>query len=152
MVQRELPAGVVLQETLADGLWPVIGDNGQLGQVIMNIITNAVESLEKTGGRIEIRTENVPGKTSWECPLSQHPSGDYVHLSIRDTGPGIPRDMRKKIFEPFYTAKFMGRGLGLASALGIVQNHGGCLSVENEQGKSAAFHIYLPRQGGTEAD
>lgn len=152
LIRKDLPAGVEFQETLADDLWPVIGDTGQLGQVIINIISNAVEALEKTSGRIEIRTENVPGKASWECQLSLHPSGDYVHLSISDTGPGIPRDLQKKIFEPFCTTKFMGRGLGLASALGIIQNHGGCLSVESERGKGAAFHMYLPREGGAETD
>ncbi len=152
LMRKELPAGVELQEALAAGLWPVIADKSQLGQVIINIITNAVESLEKPGGRIEIRAENVPGKTSWECSLCQHPSGDYVHLSISDTGPGIPHDMQKKIFEPFYTTKFMGRGLGLASSLGVIQNHGGCLSVESDRGKGAAFHIYLPREGGAETD
>lgn len=152
LIRKDLPAGVELQEALADGLWPVIADKSQLGQVIINIITNAVESLEKPGGRIEIRAENVPGKTPWECSLCRHPSGDYVHLSISDTGPGIPRDMQKKIFEPLYTTKFMGRGLGLASSLGVIQNHGGCLSVESDRGKGAAFHIYLPRQGGAETD
>ncbi len=152
LIRKELPAGIELHTTLADGLWTVVADKGQLVQVIINIITNAVEALEKTGGRIEIRTENSPGKASWDCPLSQHPSGDYVHMSISDTGPGIPREMQKKIFEPFYTTKFMGRGLGLASSLGIIQSHGGCLSVVSEQGKGTAFHIYLPRQGGTDDD
>ncbi len=151
MARWETKTGIEISQSLAGDLWPVIAGRGQLGQVIINIITNAVESLEKTGGRIEIRTENAPGKASWECPLNQHPSGDYVHLSISDTGPGIPRDMQKRIFEPFYTTKFMGRGLGLASALGIIQNHGGCLSVESERGKGATFNIYLPRHAEEEA-
>jgi len=141
-----LPARIDVSLALDDGLWPILGDAVQLGQVIVNIVTNAVESMEKTGGRIEVRTENIPGRPAWDCPLSQHPAGDYVHLSIHDSGPGIPRDMQKKIFEPFYTTKFMGRGLGLASALGIVQHHGGCLSVESEPGKGSTFHLYLPRQ------
>jgi PAS domain S-box-containing protein len=152
LIRKDLPAGIEITVTLADDLWPVIADKDQLGQVIMNIIANAVEATEKTGGRIEIGTENVPARASWECPLSRHPSGDYIHLSISDTGPGIPRDMQKKIFEPFYTTKFMGRGLGLASSLGIVQNHGGCLSVESEKGKGSVFHMYLPRGGETASD
>ena len=152
LIRKDLPPGIELTVTLADDLWPVIADKDQLGQVIMNIIANAVEAIEKTGGRIGIRAENVPAKASWECPLGQHPSGDYIHLSISDTGPGIPRDMQKKIFEPFYTTKFMGRGLGLASSLGIIQNHGGCLSVESEKGKGSVFHVYLPRGGEVAAD
>ena len=152
MIRKDLPASIELHELLAEDLWPVLADKGQLCQVIINIIANSVEAIEKTGGRIKIRTENVPGKASWECPLSRHPAGDYVHLSISDTGPGIPRDLQKKIFEPFYTTKFMGRGLGLAASLGIIQNHGGCLSVESDQKKGAAFHIYIPRQGGTAAE
>jgi two-component system, cell cycle sensor histidine kinase and response regulator CckA len=145
MAWSKPPAGIEIGRSLAEDLWPVLADRGQLGQVITNIIANAVEALEKTGGRIEIRSGNVAGKPAWECPLSQHPAGDYVHLSVSDTGTGIPPDMQKKIFEPFFTTKFIGRGLGLAAALGIVQNHGGCLSVESGRGKGAAFHLYLPR-------
>ena len=152
LVRKDLPRGIELQASLADDLWHVTADKDQVEQVIMNIIANAVDAMEKTGGRIRISTENVPGKAAWECPLSQHPSGDYVHVSISDTGPGVPRDMQKKIFEPFYTTKFMGRGLGLASSLGIIQNHGGCLSLESEGGAGAVFHIFLPRGGKEAAD
>jgi len=142
---REPPAGIEIIRSLAGDLWPVQADSGQLGQVITNIVANAVEAVEKTGGRIEIRSDNVAGRPAWDCPLSQHPAGDYVHLSVSDSGAGVPPDMRRKIFEPFFTTKFMGRGLGLAAALGIVQSHGGCLSVESGRGKGATFHIYLPR-------
>ncbi|MEK6742476.1 MAG: PAS domain S-box protein [Nitrospirota bacterium] len=152
MARWETKTGIQISQSLADDLWPVIADCGQLGQVIINLISNAAESMEGTGGRIEVRTENVPGKASWECPLSQHPAGDYVHLSVSDTGPGIPRDMQKKIFEPFYTTKFMGRGLGLASSLGVIQNHGGCLSVASEREKGATFHMYLPRYADTDVE
>jgi len=148
---RTPPPGIELVRTLSAGLWPVIADRDQLGHAITDIIANAVEALEKTGGRIDLHAENVAGGPAWDCPMSRHPAGDYVHLSVSDTGAGVPPDMQKKIFEPFFTTKFLGRGLGLASALGIVQSHGGCLSVESH-GKFATFHIYLPRHipaGGT---
>ena len=144
MTRREMKAEIDIIESLDGGLWPVDADRSQIGQVIINIIDNAVESVGQSGGRIEVRTGNVPNKPAWDCPLSQHPAGDYVHVSISDSGPGIPNDMQKKIFEPFFTTKFMGRGLGLASASGIMLNHGGCLSVESS-GNGATFHIYLPR-------
>lgn len=138
------PAGVETVQALAPDLWPVLADRGQIGQVVGNVIANALEVLDETGGRIEIRSENVAGKPAWECPLSQHPAGDYVHLSVSDNGTGVPLELQKKIFEPFFTTKFMGRGLGLAAALGIVQSHAGCLYVDSG-GKGATFHIYLPR-------
>ena len=138
------PAGIEIIRSLAGDLWPIEADSGQLGHAVTDIITNAVEAVEKTGGRIEIRAENVTGRPAWDCPMSRHPEGDYVHLSVSDTGAGVPPEMQKKIFEPFFTTKFLGRGLGLASALGIVQSHGGCLSVEN-RGKGATFHVFLPR-------
>ncbi len=131
---------------LSENLWPVYVDPEQMLQVIIALLTNGFEAMEKSGGSLTVRTSNVTNKDDWECPLGRsHPRGDYVLLSVSDTGPGIPEEMQRRLFEPFSTTKFMGRGLGLAAALGIVQNHNGCISVKRGEGRGAEFQVFLPR-------
>jgi CheY-like chemotaxis protein len=102
--------------------------------------------MEDAGGQLIVRGENISNKEAWACALGHnHPRGEYVHLSVVDTGPGISTEIQKRIFEPFFTTKFMGRGLGLAAAVGIMQNHDGCLSLTSEPGSGATFHLFLPR-------
>jgi PAS domain S-box-containing protein len=135
---------VVLE--LAPDLWPVLADPGQMKQVLISLLSNAFEAMEDAGGRLIVRGENLGNKEAWECALGHHhPRGEYVRVSVSDTGPGIPPEIQKRIFEPFFTTKFMGRGLGLAAAVGICQNHNGCISLTSEPGGGAAFHIFLPR-------
>jgi len=130
---------------LADDLWPVYGDAGQLEQVAVNLLSNAFEAMDQDGSRLTVRTENIR-KKAWECSLgNSHPEGEYVHLSISDNGPGVPREIRDRIFEPFFTTKFIGRGLGLAAVAGIIQSHQGCITVTSEPGSGATFDIFLPR-------
>jgi signal transduction histidine kinase len=92
-----------------------------------------------------VNTYNTDMKEDWECPFNNvHPAGKYVAIDISNTGPGIPDDIYRQIFEPFYTTKTLGRGLGLAAVAGIVQNHGGCVSFDSDTDKTT-FHILLPR-------
>lgn len=126
--------------------WHIYADRDQIHQMLGNLIRNAVEAMNDKGGRLGLAVRNVVKAETWKCLLRHtHPAGDYVHIEVRDTGPGIPRQELSNIFEPFFTTRFLGRGLGLPAALGIVQNHGGCLSVESEPGQGAAFHVFLPR-------
>lgn len=131
---------------LSDDLSPVFADPGQINQVLISLFNNAFEAMEKSNGKLFVQTSNVLNKAAWECQLfrHEHPAGDYVHIRISDTGPGISKGMLKRIFEPFYTTKFMGRGLGLAAAAGIIERHNGCISVDSELGKGAVFDIFLP--------
>ena len=134
-----------LKHNLAKDLWPILGDPGQMKQMLVNIYSNAFEAMEEIEGTLTVVTSNVTKETEWECPLSTvHPGGDYVCIDISNTGPGIPEDIAKQVFEPFYTTKTLGRGLGLAAVAGIVQNHGGCVSFKNHTA-GTTFHILLPR-------
>jgi CheY-like chemotaxis protein len=111
-----------------------------------NLIRNAAEAMNESGGDLILNVNNVLQAATWKCLSGHvHPGGEYVHIAVCDTGPGIPGANQHRIFEPFFTTRFLGRGLGLPAALGIVQNHGGCLSVESKPGQGATFHVYLPR-------
>ncbi|MFC1837559.1 PAS domain-containing protein, partial [Thermodesulfobacteriota bacterium] len=136
---------IITEHHLDQDLWPVVGDPGQMKQMLVNIFTNAFEAMEKEGGILTVISSNIDKKEDWECPFNNvHPAGEYIGIDISNTGPGIPQDIYKQVFEPFYTTKTLGRGLGLAAVAGIVQNHGGCVSLESDTNKTT-FHILLPR-------
>lgn len=125
---------------------PVEADRSQLHQGILNLVTNAVEATNHCG-MVSVRTSM---RTFSDALLAEfsHPgsaaAGDYVVVEVADTGSGIPPDHLKRIFDPFFTTKFTGRGLGLASVLGIVQAHGGALHVQSQHGRGTLFEIALP--------
>jgi PAS domain S-box-containing protein len=130
---------------LEKDLWPVVADPGQMKQMLVNIFSNAFEAMEEEGGTLTVNSSNKIKENDWECPFNNmHPAGNYISIDISNTGPVIPEKIFKQIFEPFYTTKSLGRGLGLAAVAGIVQNHGGCVSiVSNSEGTT--FHILLPK-------
>ena len=135
---------IKIKHHLAKDLRPVVADPGQIKQMLINIFTNAFEAMEDEGGTLTVNSSNVDKKTDWECAFCNvHPAGKYVMIDISNTGPGIPVEISKEIFEPFYTTKSLGRGLGLAAVAGIVQNHGGCVSFESSS-QGTTFYILLP--------
>lgn len=140
---RHIETSLLLEEDL----WPVHADREQIKQVMINLLTNAFEAMEHSGGCLTVQTLNEPDRPSWECVSfkHRHPAGDYVHVIVSDTGPGIPQEALQRIFEPFFTTKFIGRGLGLAAAAGIIQNHQGCISVRAGAECGAFFDLYLPK-------
>ncbi len=125
-------------------LWPVDVDRSQIDQVFYNLYVNADQAMPG-GGSLYIRTQNtvVDDKTAAAHSLK---AGRFVKVSVTDTGIGIDAATQKRIFDPFFTTKGMGRGtgLGLASAYGIIDNHGGRITVDSEPLKGATFNIYLP--------
>ncbi|HEX7509880.1 MAG TPA: ATP-binding protein, partial [Chitinivibrionales bacterium] len=101
---------------------------------------NAVQAMP-SGGSLEISAVNVSFGRREHPQLAQ---GAYVKVSIKDHGIGIPADIMPRIFDPFYTTKIKGHGLGLATSYSIIKRHRGCIEVESEQGKGSTFHMYLP--------
>ncbi|MFC1555924.1 PAS domain S-box protein [candidate division KSB1 bacterium] len=120
-------------------------DSNQLNQVLTNLIINAKDAMPD-GGRLTFKSENVSVDDDTEVELSNIANGDYIRLSVTDTGTGIPKNIREKIFEPFFTTKGkgLGTGLGLATVYGIVKNHNGYILVDSESGKSTTFTLYFP--------
>ncbi|MBW1899740.1 MAG: response regulator [Deltaproteobacteria bacterium] len=125
-------------------IWTIEADQGQIELVLLNIYVNAAQAMGK-GGDMYLKTENVVFAES-DAAFLGISSGKYVKMSIADTGSGIDKKILDKIFEPFYTTKEVGEGtgLGLASAFGIVKNHGGFIDVETKENKGTRFDIFLP--------
>ncbi len=125
----------------------VEADRGQLGQVIMNLLTNAAESLEGGAGTITVKTDLC--SFSAEELVKLQPSmplagGVYVRLRVEDTGCGMSDEVQGRIFDPFFTTKFTGRGLGLAAVQGIVLRHRGAIELQSEPGRGTRFTVLFP--------
>ncbi|MCK5405224.1 MAG: response regulator, partial [Desulfobulbaceae bacterium] len=131
-VQREL--------ALPDDLWSVDIDPGQINQVINNIIINADQAMPG-GGRLWVTAENITVNEDDTLPLA---AGKYVKVTFRDQGIGIPGTYIEKIFDPYFTTKQAGKGLGLASAFSILKQHNGIITVDSAPGVGTSFSMYLP--------
>jgi two-component system cell cycle sensor histidine kinase/response regulator CckA len=133
---------------LEEGLPHILGDPAQIQQIIQNLATNASEALEGAPGSVRITTQSTRLDAAYIqstfAPSEQVRPGPYVCFQISDTGCGISPDRLGRIFDPFYTTKVKGRGLGLSAILGIIRSHGGVLKVYSEQGKGTNFRIFLP--------
>ncbi len=128
---------------LPPDLWPVETDEGQIGRAVANIVINAAQAMPQ-GGAIDIFAENAT-----EVPeiTEDRQDGRYVKILIRDHGEGIPRELFKKVFDPFFTTRKGGSGLGLTTAYSIVKKHKGSISLESEPGAGTTFTISLPAAG-----
>lgn len=146
LVRKEKRGGISYELELDDNLWSVSVDPSQLSQALINILTNAVEAIGNEVGTLTVRTYNDLLEEDRECQTHVRlAAGPYVHVEIVDSGPGIPAEALGRIFEPYYSTKFIGRGLGLAATLGIIRNHHGCVDVESSAEDGTVFHIFLPR-------
>lgn len=125
-----------------DDLWPIKADEGQISQVIHNLVINAAQAMP-AGGTVTVTAENV---------TSQDPESRFVRFSIADTGSGIPKALQQKIFEPYYTTKPTGSGLGLAVCHSIIKNHDGDINFESTVGKGTTFTINLPASDQAELE
>ncbi|GAB4341379.1 MAG: hypothetical protein Kow0089_15710 [Desulfobulbaceae bacterium] len=127
--------------SLPDDIWPVHIDAGQISQVFQNLVKNADQAMPE-GGTLTVRAANVSVHDGTDLPLRP---GDYVHLTVTDQGVGIHPKHLARIFDPYFTTKQEGSGLGLAACYSIIKNHDGLITVESEFGSGTTFHIHLPR-------
>jgi len=126
-----------------DDLWPVEADEGQMVQVFNNLIINACQAMSE-GGIITITAENVDVLASASLPLT---AGNYVKITVADQGSGIPAEHLRRIFDPYFTTKEHGNGLGLAVTYSVIKNHGGHIQVDSESGVGTTFTIFLAASG-----
>jgi CheY-like chemotaxis protein len=135
---------------LKEGLPAVEADSAQLSQVVMNLLTNATEAVEEGSGRTELRTGLVEAEKVERRFLFGGDTlapGDYVFIEVIDNGSGMDAETQSRIFDPFFTTKFTGRGLGLASVLGIVRGQGGAIEIDSEVGRGTRIRVLLPSAG-----
>jgi two-component system cell cycle sensor histidine kinase/response regulator CckA len=140
-----------LHHTFAPNLPSVMADATQIRQVVMNLITNASEAIGDREGTMALRTGALWCNREYFADAigdsKQHVPGLYVFLEVSDTGVGMDAETLGRIFDPFFSTKFAGRGLGLATVLGIVRGHKGALKVVSEPGKGTTFRVLLPAHG-----
>jgi len=133
-------SGATCDVELPLGLWPVLADAGQIAQVINNLVINADQAMP-AGGTITVRAEN---DASAHHEVRALKPGRYIRLSVRDSGIGIPPQHMDKIFDPYFTTKQKGSGLGLAVTYSIIKKHDGHITAESTPGAGATFTVYLP--------
>lgn len=152
-VGRFIGEDIHFELVLAPDLWQVCMDPSQVDQVIMNLVVNARDAMAD-GGRLTIASANVVVSETLAQQSPDATPGDYVLITVSDTGCGMDRETLQHIFEPFYTTKEAGKGtgLGLATLYGIVTQNRGFVLVESEPGRGTSFRIYLPRAAGKEEE
>ncbi|MGD8900669.1 MAG: PAS domain S-box protein [Desulfobacterales bacterium] len=138
---------IIFKNEAKPELWSVEADRGQIEQVLMNLYLNALQAMPGSG-TLTTRTGNVTIDQDQYSPYYVK-AGNYIKITIADTGIGMDDDIQQRIFDPFFTTKEMGRGtgLGLASVYGIVKNHEGFINVFSKKGQGTKFEIYLPASG-----
>lgn len=143
---------IVIYQKYQEEIWTVVLDRGQIEQVLLNLFVNSWQAMPG-GGELYIETQNVSLDEAYVKSFEAKP-GEYVKISITDTGVGIEEEIQERIFDPFFTTKALGRGtgLGLASVYGIVRNHGGFITLDSKKGEGSSFSIYLPGSGKREIE
>ena len=140
--EGELPAGVSFDRRVDPNLWPIFADPTQIAQMVMNLLNNSLEALEERG---TIRLGLTNAKVEGRHPLtSKLEPGRYVRFTVADDGCGMSPEVLTKIFAPFFTTKFSGRGLGLAAVWGITQSHGGAIEVHSTEAQGTVVEVHLP--------
>jgi signal transduction histidine kinase/ABC-type amino acid transport substrate-binding protein/CheY-like chemotaxis protein len=149
MLRSSLPQNAVIKQSSLVDIPSVSGDASQIRQIVMNLIINASEAIGESQGEIQVSLTKTAIKDGQQAKDHQGNSispGWYVCLEVTDNGCGMDNETRQRIFEPFYTTKFTGRGLGMSAVLGIITSHGGALQLFSQTGQGTTFKVYLPIQ------
>ncbi|MFH0991875.1 MAG: PAS domain-containing protein [bacterium] len=143
-----IPKYIQLHTALAADLPHIEADSGQIQQIVMNLIINATEAIGDRAGNIHIATSSlyIPAddRACWVRAGEELDAGTYVLLDVHDDGSGMAEETQQRIFDPFFSTKFTGRGLGLAAVLGIIRGHKGGIQVQSNVGVGTTFRIALP--------
>jgi PAS domain S-box-containing protein len=152
MIKRLIGEDIEFRVSAVGSLWAIKADSDQIVQVLMNLCVNARDAMPQ-GGTLTIATGDATVKEGGVIGQPYVPPGDYVRLSVTDTGTGMSKEIQEHIFDPFFTTKEVskGTGLGLATVYGIVKQSGGYVWFDSEVGQGTCFTIYLPRVKGTVA-
>jgi len=151
MIRVSVPANIHV-ELAIDPVPPIPADPAQIRQVLMAMVVNAAEAIGDTPGTIRIASY-ITEMEAFELHPTRHemPAGPYAALEVKDNGSGMDLEQQPRVFEPFYTTKFPGRGLGLSAALGIVHAHGGAIDIDSEVGVGTRFRVLIPVHSRDEA-
>jgi PAS domain S-box-containing protein len=146
LLRGSLPSTIIIESEIETDVGPVLVDTTQIHQVVMNLCTNAFHAMRHTGGVLRVNYARVDVDTAMAEAQSDLAKGPYARIQIIDTGCGIADEIRDRIFEPYFTTKKKGEGtgLGLATAHGIVHNHGGAIRLHSKPGQGSTFEVYLP--------
>ncbi len=150
MLKSALKKNVVIEADLKRDVPEIIGDNGQIQQVVMNLITNAAEAIEDNNGTVSlslVKTTVSAGQAEIDFLGNSILPGSYACVKVVDNGCGMSEEVQKRIFEPFFTTKFTGRGLGMSAVLGIIRAHSGAVQLFSKTGIGTTFKVYLPLSG-----
>ncbi|MDD2850705.1 MAG: PAS domain S-box protein [Desulfuromonadaceae bacterium] len=149
MLKKTTPQNAEIKLDCTPGISLIHGDSSQLNQVVMNLIINASEAIGKVQGEIRVlltETTINDGHPEKDYNGKAIATGSYVCLEVTDNGCGMDEETKWRIFEPFYTTKFTGRGLGMSAVLGIINSHKGALQLHSQLGQGSTFKVYLPAQ------
>ena len=148
MASQTFPKSFQIRRDVSKDLWSIMGDTTQLHQVLLNLCVNARDAMPN-GGVITMTGENRQITEMCKQGRTELKPGNYIVISVADTGTGIPPEVLEKIFDPFFTTKEVGKGtgLGLSTVQAIVTSHGGVIEVESEIGKGTVFRVHLPAAG-----
>jgi len=151
MVKSSVGKNVSINSDLASDLSPITADVSQIRQVIMNLILNASEAIGDSQGEVHVclaRRDVKADQHSYDYLRNIIPPGEYACLDVTDNGCGMDDETQQRIFEPFYTTKFTGRGLGMSAVLGIINKHNGALQLFSQPGMGSTIKVFIPIQAG----
>lgn len=146
MLRSSIPSTISITENISPKIGTVLADPTQINQILMNLCTNAYHAMEAHGGELSVALKSTFIGTNDQTTVLHLTPGEYVELTVSDTGVGIGPDVIEKIFDPYFTTKGVGKGTGMGLAIihGIMKEYGGAITVDTQLGVGSTFHVYIP--------